>query len=275
MKWSMWLKKEHPFTPSWKRTMRIGSVLGLGLALIMIFLQPFDTYSFQAPLKNLLLLGYAPCILVVALVVHPSENWLYRQQGERWYTWSEIMILLVGGLLMMSISYLYNTSVVNQFKLSFSAWWNFIVDFGSPLFLFLGPFWGFLRFRLGKLSGDRQEVAPLILQIVGQNKKERFQLVATNFIYAQAQQNYTELFYQNETGEIARKMLRVSISRLQVQIPASQQIHRSYLINPDFLAEIGGNARKRFVQLKIVPDPLPLSPKYYEIVQEALSNSAQ
>lgn len=276
MNWSTWLRKEHSFSNQWKQAFWSGTLLGLGLALLMIFLQPFDTYTFQSPFKNLLLLGYAPCILAATLVIHPIETWLFRKQDHHWFLWNEILTLLVGGLLMMSFSYAYNTLAINGYPLSFSEWWEFLTAFGSPFFLFLGPIWGFVRSRLGRGYQENHETPdPILLQIISQNKKESFQLVAAQFIYAQAQQNYTEIFYHTESGEVARKMLRISVSRLQAQIPSSQQIHRSYLINPDFLEEIQGNARKRFVQLKMVPTPLPLSPKYYEIIQKWLSNSAR
>lgn len=276
MKWSTWFWKDHSFSPQWKEALWSGALLGLGLALLMIVLQPFDTYTFQSPFKNLLLLGYAPCILVGTLAIHPIEAGLYRKQDKHWYLWNEILILLLGGLLMMSFSYAYNTLVINGYPVNFSEWWEFLTAFGSPFFIFLGPIWGFVRSRLGRrYQASNAPSAPILLQIVSQNKKESFQLAAAQFIYAQAQQNYTEIFYQAESGEVVRKILRISVSRLQAQIPSSQQIHRSYLINPDFLEEIQGNARKRFVQLKMVPTPLPLSPKYYETIQKGLSNSAQ
>lgn len=276
MQWSKWLKKEHSFSTRWQQAFWSGTILGLGLALLMIFLQPFDTYTYQSPFKNLLLLGYALCILTATFLIHPPTKWLYRKQNNHWYLWNEILTLLLGGGLMMSFSYAYNALVINDYPLSFSHWWEFIRAFGSPFFLFLGPFWGLLRLRLAR-SGQQltQAANPTLLQIVSQNKKESFQLAAAQFIYAQAQQNYTEVFYQTDAGEVVRKMLRISISRLQSQIPSSQQIHRSYLINLDFLEEIQGNARKRYVQLKMVPEPLPLSPKYYETIQKWLSNSAQ
>lgn len=276
MKWSTWFWKNHSFSPQWKQALWSGTILGLGLALLMIVLQPFDTYTFQSPFKNLLLLGYAPGILAATVAIHPIETWLYRKQNHHWYLWNEILILLVGGLLMVSFSYAYNSLVVNGYPLRFNDWWGFLTTFGSPFFIFLGPIWGFVRFRLGNgYQVANENPDPILLQIVSQNKKESFQLAAAQFIYAQAQQNYVEIFYQDESGAVARKMLRISISRLQDQIPSSQQIHRSYLINPDCIAEIQGNARKRFVQLKTIPKPLPLSTKYYETIQEWLSNSAQ
>jgi hypothetical protein len=47
------------------------------------------------------------------------------------------------------------------------------------------------------------------------------------------------------------------------------------LVNLRAVESIEGNARKRFLVLREVPEPIPLSQKYYPAVQQGLSDSSR
>lgn len=270
-----WLRKELDFVPSWKRAAFTGLSLGLVLSLLMILLQPFDTYQYQSPYKNLELLGYAPCIMLSMLIMVPLENGLFHKQGQSWQIWNEALVLLLGGLLMMTASQIYNVLTISGGVPSLRSWWLFIKGFGLPFFIFLAPLWAIAR---QKLKAPPAPITPQkedLLFIKGQNKGEQLQLAPTKFLYAKAQQNYMEIHYWDDRGIPQKQMLRLTLAQLQQQIPGAQQIHRSYLINPAHVSDITGNTRKRFVLLNTEQVSLPVSPKYYEALKKQLSNSAQ
>lgn len=270
-----WLRKELDFVPNWKRASFTGLGLGLVLSLLMILLQPFDTYQYQSPYKNLELLGYTPCIMLSMLLMVPLENWFFHKQGQRWQIWNEILIILLGGGVMMTASHIYNVFTISGGVPSLRSWWSFIKGFGLPFFIFLAPMWAVVR---QKFKGPPATAIPTredFLLIKGQNKGEQLQLSGRNFLYAKAQQNYMEVHYWDDRGVPQKQILRLTLAQLQQQIPGAQQIHRSYLINPVHVSDITGNTRKRFVLLNTEQVSLPVSPKYYEALKEQLSNSAQ
>lgn len=275
MKISKWLHTEIHYSTTWINALIVGLVLGLMLSGSMILLQPFDTYDFQAPHKNLMLLGYALGIILPTILLYPIEKWLYRKQARRWLIWNEFLILFIGCWLMMTTSYLYNTIIVNGFRPSFINWWDFILSFGLPFCIFLSPGWYFLRKIMPRQKPRSGEAPPHTLVIVSQNKGERMELLPADFIYAQAQHNYMELYHKAKDDTIQKVMLRMTLSQLQAQIPGAVQIHRSFLLNPEHALDFSGNARKRLLQVNHISSPLPVSAKYYERVKIQLSNSAQ
>ncbi len=270
-----WLRTELDFVPSWKRAAFTGLSLGLVLSLLMILLQPFDTYQYQSPYKNLELLGYAPCIMFCILLLVAVENWLFLRQGQKWQIWNEALVILLGGLLMMTASHIYNVLAISGGMPSLRSWWLFIQGFGLPFFIFLAPIWAVVRQKLKAPPAQATPTSENLLLIKGQNKGEELQLIANNFLYAKAQQNYMEIHYWDESTVPQKQIFRLTLAQLQQQIPGAQQIHRSYLINPIHAGNITGNARKRFVVLNTEQVSLPVSPKYYEALKKQLSNSAQ
>ncbi len=274
MKILTWINKRINYTKSWRQTVIVGLTVSLVLVFVLIFLQPFDTYNFQSPIKNLLLLGYAPCIILPILVVHAFESWFYQIQKRKWFIWNEVLSVFFTCFLMITTCYFYLALAINNNKPDFSNWWNFSKNFGSPFIFILAPLWVYLRSRLGtkekaKDIPDRPEVV-----ISSQNKKETLKIRPQDFIYAQSQQNYVVIYYQAENGEVKKKMLRLTLSQLNDQLPTAQQVHRSYLLNLDFIQSIKGNARQRFITLKSAFDPIPFSQKYYRNLKDRLSNSS-
>jgi len=71
-----------------------------------------------------------------------------------------------------------------------------------------------------------------------------------------------------EGDDIKREMIRATLSAIHKQLPHVHQVHRSYLVNLKFLKEVKGNARKRQMQFTVATDPIPVSQKYYEALQE-------
>jgi hypothetical protein len=275
MKLLTWINKRIAYTKSLKQTILIGLLLAAILVFVLIFLQPFDTYYHQAPNKNLMLAGYGPCVFFPLLLINLVERLTYRLQSNKWFVWNEILFVLLALVTMISASYLYNYLYVNKLPLSLDSWWSFMRGIGSPFVVILAPFWIYMRVRSGII--EKQEVATEHQQVVisGQNKSESFRLSPQDFIYAQSQQNYAVIYFQTEDQQVDKKMIRITLAQLNDQVPSAIQVHRSYLVNLDFLKEVKGNARKRFLELDIVREPIPVSQKYYKNLKNQLSNSSQ
>lgn len=273
---SLSLNRPIPYTQSWKKTIAIGSIVGAGLSMLLIFLQPFDTDEVQFSYKVVKLAGYGLCFLIPILMMHPIENALFKKQQYRWYVLNELGYIIVCLLLVYTACYFYNTYIVNsEVNASLQGWQYFMIHYGLPFMPFLGPLWLYFRNRFGKITLPESTAQKDIqTTITGENKKESLTIAVSNFVYAQAQQNYVAIYYI-EQEELQKKMIRSTLSNVQKQLPDAWQVHRSYLVNLAYVKTISGNSRKRELFLTETSEAIPVSQKYYEALQKRASNSSQ
>ncbi len=272
---SLSLNRPIPYTQGWKQTIAIGSIVGAGLSMLLIFLEPFDTSEVQLSYKVLKLAGYGLCFLIPILVMHPIENALFKKQQYRWYILNELGYIIICLLLIYTTCYFYNTYIVNNGGVaSLKGWQYFMIYYGLPFMPFLGPLWLYFRNRFGKITLPESTMQKdITTTITGENKKESLTISVSDFVYAQAQQNYVAIHYlENET--LQKKMIRSTLSNVQKQMPDAWQVHRSYLVNLAFAKTISGNSRKRELFLTETPEAIPVSQKYYEALQKRGSISS-
>lgn len=258
------------FTYSWWYSFLIGSIIGALLASILIFLQPFDTYSSEMPYKNLRLAGYAICIILPILLIHFFENYWYKQQSEAWFLWNEVIILSI--LLSATIisSYFYNVYLINKLTPTWENGWDFFVHFGLPLAIFLLPIWIYLRFSFGEVNVKENSPGSELLTIKGDNTEDELTLTFSDFVLARSQQNYVDLYYLDQEQQVRKKVIRSTLANLSEQLPQAYRIHRSYLVNLSFVRSVEGNARKRFLEVNHMNEQVPVSQKYYNAIREHL-----
>jgi len=101
---------------------------------------------------------------------------------------------------------------------------------------------------------------PVTVRGRNQDEVETFALEA--FVFAEAQQNYAALHLRGDDGAVSSRLIRATLSELETQIPGAVRVHRSYLVNPDHVAGVAGNARKREPRLRGVGRRLPMSPAF-------------
>lgn len=268
----MLLKRHIAYTYSWRHTLYIGVIIGLLLAAILIFLQPFDTYQSNMPHKNLKLGGYALCILLPMVFLHGLENYWFRRQGDRWRLWNEALIMIVQLLLGVFSAYLYNAYLVSGFKPSWKNGLEFFLYFGLPFSFFLLPIWIYLRYTFGTLTVVEKAGDSKLIMITGENNDDRLELDFRNFVLAQAQQNYVDLYYLDDQGVVHRKVIRSTLSSLLDQMPQAYQVHRSFVLNLTYVRLVKGNTRKRFAELETLDWDVPISQKYYQAIERHLQN---
>ncbi len=261
------LKRPIPYTYSWRDTFIIGLSLAMVFCFILIFLKPFDTYSVQMKFKNLKLVGYALPTLLAVLSMHGIENvWYLRTKKWRWA--NEIVMLLLGFFTVAILSFIYLNNFVNQNALPWSEFLTWVKYYGLPFTPILMAFWGYLRFRFGKIDFNRQEIqqnAELLVQGEGQKDVHRFYW--KEFLLARAQSNYVEVWTRSDNSA-QKELLRIPLSQLAEQLPRALQVHRSYLINPDHFESLGGNSRKGWCRLQGFEEDIPVSPKQFKALKE-------
>ncbi|MBP1840762.1 LytTR family DNA-binding domain-containing protein [Formosa algae] len=272
------LNKTIAYTKNWKHTFLIALLLGAVVPVLLMTLEPFDSSNSFA-YKYLILSGYAFCIIIPIVSIHPIENYVYKVQTNRWFILNECIYIISTLFIIFVFSFFYHFFVVSGLS-SFTSEliWNFITSFGLPFTPIVVPLWLYLRSKYGQIevpSYDKANTKHVKqITIIGNNKSESLTIFESDFIFAKAQQNYVDVYYNTEHG-MQQKTLRSTLSNVMKQLPKAWQVHRSYLVNLDYLKTVEGNARKRFIRITATEETIPISQLYYKALNNRLSNSSQ
>jgi len=268
-------KSKIVYTKSWRFATLIALIVGVSLPTFLILLEPFDTNNSNISYKNLKLMGYGLCLFLPVLLLHPIENLIYKNQDKTWYLINEIVYLVLLFLIAVSCCFIYHFYVIGyRSQMKFQQFIDFIWYFGLPFAPIIIPPWVYLRSKYGIIDVANKKIElNEKITITGENKFERLTIHNSDFVYAQAQHNYVSIYYRT-SSEIQHKMIRSTLSNVLRQIPKAWRVHRSYLVNLNYLKSIEGNSRKRSISLSENLDTIPVSQKYYKSIQKRLSNSS-
>ncbi|SDS16750.1 LytTr DNA-binding domain-containing protein [Maribacter dokdonensis] len=272
------LNKTIAYTKNWKHTFLIALVLGILVPVLLITLEPFDN-SNDFSFKYLILSGYSLCIIIPIILIHPFENYVYNVQTKRWFIINEFFYITGTLLLIFLLSFLYHFFLISlQSSFTSEAVWGFIKSFGLPFIPIVVPLWLYLRSNYGAIEvpfyDKENSRSKKTVTIVGNNKSETLTICEADFIYAKAQQNYVDVFYKTDNG-MQQETFRNTLSNIMKQLPKAWQVHRSYLVNIDYLESVEGNARKRYIRISTTEETIPISQIYYKALSKRLSNSSK
>lgn len=272
------LNKTIAYTKNWKHTFLIALLLGILIPVLLMSLEPFDN-SNSFSYKYLIISGYAICIIIPLILVHPFENYVYKIQKKRWFILNECIYITITLFIIFIFSFFYHFIIVSGLP-SFTSETikGFIISFGLPFIPIVVPLWLYLRSKYGQIEipmYDKTKTKELKnITIIGNNKSETLTIFESNFIFAKAQQNYVDIYFNTEDG-MQQKTFRSTLSNIIKQLPNAWQVHRSYLVNLDYLVAVEGNARKRFIRISSTEETIPISQRYYKALNNRLSNSSQ
>jgi hypothetical protein len=262
------LNKQIHFTASGKRRALIGLILAAYLSFIIIVLQPFDTSQFDAEYKALLLLGYGIFIGILVILYGSFENRFYSARSKVWTVSREISSTLLFLLFSGTILYMYNRTIVNNFKdYTFWTYWRFMsvtVTCMIPVFV---PPMVYLRQKLGE-----RIVPPAVSSfvLIGENKNEVLHLEKEQLLFIKAVENYVEICFTDEDQKVVSLTFRQTLSNVSKQLPFLEQCHRSYLVNTKSIRKITGNSQGAKLVFKTSDKEIPLSKTYYKQVKAKL-----
>lgn len=261
------------YTKSWKSTLFIGLIMAAVFSFILVFLQPFDTYSVEMSYKNLKLTGYSIPIIFSLLVIHWFENKWY-QKTYRWNLINEVLVMFFGTAIMTVLSFIYLNHVVNPTALPWSDFFPWLKVFGLPFIPIFLAFWVYLRFNFSKIKLSKtSKLKDPFVRITGDNANEVIEIQWSQFLMANSQSNYIEIFTLDTDSNRANKdMIRGTLSSLIAQLPDATQVHRSFVINLDHITKLEGNMRKGGCYLKGIDEKIPVSPKHFKALKEKLQN---
>lgn len=245
---------------SLKEIIWISSVIAGQIWFIILFLEPSGTDQYAATYRTLRLSGYILCIILPFLMIQRIELWLFtkRHITRRAYHGLLFKILLV--LLILSSGYLYNGLVVNESPLTLPGFFDFVLWIGLPYIPLVLPVAVLANHLLYRVKTREMSAAREIV-LRGRNQDEYLRMEESEFLYAEAAQNYVTLHYMGN-GSPQKVVFRSTLKEIQKQVPVAEKVHRSYLVNPAHIQCIEGNSRKRFAQLIHLNRCIPVSSSY-------------
>ncbi|MBW1298293.1 LytR/AlgR family response regulator transcription factor [Aquimarina litoralis] len=268
----MFLNKVFPYISSFKKHLQIASLLSFAVVFILEFLQPFGANNFNHPYKHLYFIGYGVISLAIYLFIHLLSIW-YHTNFKRWKWIEELLFSSLYVTVAIVIAFFYTELMINKrsnFMIFsfFIKWFRFVfLGFG----IILSVLSVFLRLHYGKkqLHGNQKKPNDNKKIVVKSTlKKESFLIVPENIVYVKSEDNYINIHYL-EDNVLQKKVMRNTLSSIHKQLNYLLKVHRSYIINPDFITSVEGNAQKGSVHLKYIEEKLPVSKTYFESVKSS------
>lgn len=247
------------FVDSWWLPVGLGGAVGALLVFSIVFLEPMGTDRYSKPFATLRYCGYGLCVLASFLIVHGlTRRWVER--GNRvWRLGHELIALVLLLLLVFNSCYLYLCLVINEMPVTLAGWWGFSTRIAAPYVLILFAPALLARRALVAALGDRVGEERIVL--TGRNQDDRLRLAPSEFLFAEAEQNYVTLHFRQK-AEARQRMFRATLSEIEAQLPDALRVHRSFLVNPSRVVAVEGNARKRTARLSGSERAVPVSPKF-------------
>ncbi|MEM9076956.1 MAG: LytTR family DNA-binding domain-containing protein [Bacteroidota bacterium] len=268
------LNKTIPFNFSFKNQLVIAIVLGCLLALVMIFLGPFDTDRFQSSYKYLILGGFGVFLSVFYLVNSRFETWWYHYQNRNWTIKYEIVTFISLVVIASIPIHFYNQIFLNDF---------FGQDYGAsdyfrhglwffrtsmiPIMLALLPFFIYFRNKFGHVETPE---ALKEIELFGTNKGERLKIQRHKLLFVKSLENYVEIFYEKDQS-VQQNTFRNTLTAVAEQAPFLSHCHRSYLVNVSSIKRIKGNSQNAKIEFHYGDMMIPLSATHYKNIKSSIS----
>ncbi len=268
------LSKQIPYNYSLRKQFLIGTILGILVAFIMIFLQPFGTNKFESSHRYLILSGFGLLLLLLYLFCTRMENILYRHKNKRWEIKYEIASFIVFVLVSSIPTHFYNEIFLNYFfdseydrsKYITHGLWFFQYSI-MPVMLMLLPFYIYFRNKFGEFISSESLSE---IEFYGINKGEKIRVQKEEVLFIKALENYVEICYIKNDA-VQQKTFRNTLTAIKNQGPFLYQSHRSYLVNISAIKAVKGNSQNGKIEFHYDGLTIPLSKSYYKVVKSTIT----
>lgn len=254
--------------------------------LFLLIFQPFGGHLIEQ--KTLVFLGFGFVVflgLVIGYWVLPItlKSWF---NYDAWTIGKEILFLSFNTLVIAVLNFLYNAYLIPA---SFSPIYHSLLEFVGitfsvgffPIVILVLVVERFLNTKNIELANQqtnakqKEQTGSILSSLSAAQfsikpdtiKAAPLQLTTENFLYANADGNYTSFYYLNPKGELKSELLRISLKQVVNQtagISEVKQCHKSYIVNTSKILRFEGNARSLSVVLEGTQTEIPVSKSYIE-----------
>ncbi len=289
------LRSPYPiFYQRWKAVVLPSAVI----FLILYLLQPFGISEMQYS-KFPVLLGYG----VVTLLASSSVVYLFPllfpayYREERWTLGKNLLNILTTCFMViigiwLYTSFLFGVALNISLFLLCSMWVLLLSPFPVVFFLMWNRNLQLTRnlreateinLHLSKeMSLEDMENRPVekfssgrILTFTG-GSKEVFDVVAEDFLYAEAEGNYIKVAYRPDREKpVVKKLLRSTVKQAEEAVavcPFIIRCHRAFLVNVRRVVKVVGNSQGYKLSLEGCEEEIPVSRAYAKKVRTLIEN---
>ncbi|WP_299760229.1 LytTR family DNA-binding domain-containing protein [uncultured Pontibacter sp.] len=265
--------------PRFSRAFLQALLSGFLISFILIVFQPFGSYNWHHPYKNVILAGYGVVAVAVNLIDFAITQRLYKTYfTERsWTIWKEILRNMAGfvlaGFFCVVYGYFAGLMPFSLMQITYMVAVCFMVGAFPAVILILLNY----AYLLHKYGAPIQPAKPqaivvadeAILRLVAENEKDTLTIPAGSLLYIAASDNYCTVFY-HENEELQKTLLRSSLSRLEGQLNATEIVrcHRSYIVNLNQVGKVTGNAQGYKLHFDALNEPVPVSRSYSSVLNQ-------
>jgi DNA-binding LytR/AlgR family response regulator len=295
------LLQPFPSQKNLKQIVAMGFIAGLFVFAVFSFIKPFGLESFSNAKAAKVGLQYAFVTTFTSLTITLLMPFLFPRlfNEKHWKVWHEIVFLLVlilaialGNVLLTC--YVFKVNINVAFAITIV---KYTLTIGiTPILLSVLLKQQSLLSKYSKEAKQIEEtlVAPYVetkkelveekieeqyipetiqfatIIIKGTNATEKLELISNQFLYAEASDNYTNIYFlENEL--LQKALFRLPIKNLAAQTAIEETIfrcHKSFLVNLTQVAHISGNAQGYKLHLHNSTVEIPVSRTLNAIIKE-------
>lgn len=260
-------------------------VIGIGISLMMLLLEPFGLSGTPVKYFGLFLSGYGliSCSILLfngLLVIRlfSDLNWNVIRQIA-WSCWS-VFCLGLG-------NYAYTYAVIDGFPFSISALLTLQL---YTFFIAIIPITILVLIRQNRLLRMNRNTAESLndsLQSVvtsgdfaeeviltAENGKTQLNVKIADLAFIESEGNYIQI-YVRKSGSITVTTIRSSISKAEIELAKHSQIikcHRAFIVNKDFIRCIKGNAQGYRLKIEGTDKEVYVSRQYTKLIKTCFSS---
>ncbi|MFD2165396.1 LytTR family transcriptional regulator DNA-binding domain-containing protein [Thalassotalea euphylliae] len=282
-------------------------VFALVTVLILFIFQPFGTYESELTYKYLRLAGYGVATFLAVFIAGSIEILLSRHRHNILYYPYIIISLYIVVAALLNHSYfvvaIFGTWYwLNQ--LMFVFYVSAIAAFPVILMYFRHAKKGSISTaykaaaqetelqqaercttdheiktkesveeQLSEQGAQAQGEAPVLVQIVGENKADVLSVSLTDIVLLKSADNYCEIVTKKD-NEVTTNLLRISLTKALTQLPENTLIvrcHRSFAVNLSQVKSTSGNASGLKLEMLLADMIVPVSRTFVSDIKHALS----
>ncbi|MEM6320898.1 MAG: LytTR family DNA-binding domain-containing protein [Bacteroidota bacterium] len=210
----------------------LGLVVSFWLVFFLTFIAPFDLIEFDLSEKLYLMPPYG----FFFLFSYVSAVFLQEKIYDRlkfWNLWLELGLLIFTILVNLFLTYFYYTLPIINGYLGLFLFIRLVYFPITVLTMSL--------LVLGRLFISRQTIITQIqplptnkITLLGDNKNDALQIEPNKIVCISSAHNYIEIFYQQK-NTLHKHLIRSSLKKVAQQVDVLLQVHRSHLINPNYI----------------------------------------
>jgi len=250
-----------PLNTTIKNHTIIASIISIWLVFFLVVIAPFDTSDLSFKIRLLILPFYGVLSFGAYMLLTPIQNRIYNYY-KKWNLGFEALFLIIYNIVLILFCFgYYKTNIINGTY----PFIRFSSEVYLPICLIILPFIIFLRWFFNRKATPVSEDKIII---TGDNKLDILKVLPSELICVSSADNYVEVSYLNQDS-LKKKLLRMTLKRIQNEIPFLLKVHRSHLINPSHFKSWKDANTIILTQLEI-----PVSKNYKPAILE-LNQSSQ